>query len=99
MFTSAISTDDKSNRFTPVRTGLQTLLNAARAWSADRAVRLGAGIAYYSLFALIPVLFLAVSLAGFIFGQDAAGGAIEDAISDAVGPEIAALVTLAMDRV
>ncbi len=78
---------------------MRTLLNAARAWSADRAVRLGAGIAYYSLFALIPVLFLAVSLAGFVFGQDAAGGAIEDAISEAVGPEIAAFVTLAIDRV
>jgi membrane protein len=62
-------------------------------------VRLGAGIAYYSLFALVPVLFLAVSLAGFFFGQDVAGGAIEDAISDAVGPELAAFVVLAIDRV
>ena len=94
-----ISIEDSSNGFTPVRTAVRTLLNAARAWSADRAVRLGAGIAYYSLFALIPVLFLAVSLAGFFFGQDVAGGAIEEAISDAVGPEIAAFVVLAIDRV
>ena len=42
---------------------MHTLVNAARAWSADRAGRLGAGIAYYSLFTLVPILLLAVSLA------------------------------------
>lgn len=77
---------------------MHILVNAARAWSADRAVRLGAGIAYYSLFALVPILLLAVSLAGIFFGEDAAGSAIEDAISDAMGPEIAALVALGIDR-
>jgi len=99
VFTCWISIEDSSDGFAPVRTAAHTLLNAARAWSADRAVRLGAGIAYYSLFALIPVLFLAVSLAGFFFGQDVAGGAIEDAISDAISPEIAELVVMAIDEV
>lgn len=45
-------------------------MESGRARSDDRAVRLGAGIAYYSLFALIPALAAAVSLASLFFSRD-----------------------------
>ncbi len=74
-----------------------TLLRSAKAWSDDRAIRLGAAIAYYSLFALIPILLLAVSLAGIIYGQEVAGSSLENGLRDAVGEEIAALLVGAID--
>lgn len=41
-------------------------------WNADRAPRLGAALAYYTVFALAPGLLLITALAGFLLGQDAA---------------------------
>jgi membrane protein len=80
-----------------IRGILDTLVKSAEAWSADRAIRLGAGLAYYSLFALIPVLFLAGALAGILFGKEVASGALEDWLSTAIGPEIAAVVVQVVD--
>ena len=42
---------------------------AGDAWMADNAPRLGAALAFYSLFSLAPVLIVAVSVAGFVFGE------------------------------
>jgi len=39
------------------------------AWRDDRAIRLGAGLAYYGLLALVPMLILAVVLASLVFSQ------------------------------
>jgi membrane protein len=41
-------------------------------WNADKAPRLGAALAYYTVFSLAPLLVLAVAIAGFFFGQEAA---------------------------
>jgi len=48
------------------------LKQASAAWLADNAPRLGAALAFYTLFSLAPVLIVAVSIAGFVFGQNAA---------------------------
>ena len=45
------------------------LRQAGAAWLADNAPRLGAALAFYTLFSLAPVLIVAVSVAGFIFGD------------------------------
>lgn len=55
-------------------TGL--LRRAGEAWIADNAPRLGAALAFYTLFSLAPVLIVAVSIAGFVFGEKAAQGEI-----------------------
>ncbi len=39
------------------------------AWSADKAPRLGAAVAYYSVFSLAPLLVIAVAIAGMVFGE------------------------------
>jgi membrane protein len=43
---------------------------AHRSWSDHRAIRIGAGVAYYWLFAIVPLAALAVHLAGFFFSND-----------------------------
>jgi membrane protein len=52
------------------------LRQAGAAWFADNAPRLGAALAFYTLFSLAPVLIIAVSVAGFVFGEKAAQGEI-----------------------
>ncbi|MDJ0953980.1 MAG: YhjD/YihY/BrkB family envelope integrity protein, partial [Acidimicrobiia bacterium] len=38
-------------------------------WRDDRAIRLGAGLAYYAVFAAIPLLTSAIAIAGVIFTE------------------------------
>src|SRR5262249_6882052 len=52
----------------------------------------GAALAYYSMFAIAPIILLAVALAGLIFGEDAARGAVSAQIQQTVGPEVAAAI-------
>ena len=49
---------------------------AAQGWLADNAPSMGAALAYYTLFSMAPLLLIAVSVAGLVFGADAARGEI-----------------------
>jgi len=51
--------------------------DAATNWSNHNDSRQGAAIAYYSIFSLGPVLVIAIAIAGFFFGEDAARGNVE----------------------
>jgi membrane protein len=48
------------------------LMRAYSDWSADSATRLGAALAYYTLFSIAPVLVVVIGVAGFFVGQAAA---------------------------
>ncbi|MCZ6738933.1 MAG: YihY/virulence factor BrkB family protein [Actinobacteria bacterium] len=82
----------------PVVKTVQLLVVSARSWIDDRVIRLGAAVAYYSLFTLIPVLFLAVSLASIFFGQDRVDAEVEKQIADLLGDDIASAVTSAIEQ-
>ncbi len=58
----------------------------------DKAMRLSAALAYYSVFSLAPLLIIAISIAGTIFGEDAARGAIEAELTESIGQQAAAAV-------
>ncbi len=69
------------------------LLRAALiGWWNDRALSLGAAISFYTIFSLAPVLLIVVSVAGLIFGREAAQGAIVAEIGGLAGAEPAAAV-------
>lgn len=59
---------------------------------ADKAMRLSAALAYYSVYSLAPLLIIAISIAGAIFGDDAARGAIEYQLTNAIGRDSAVAV-------
>ncbi len=61
-------------------------------WVNDRASREGAALAFYTVFSLAPILVLAIAIAGFFFGQEAARGEIYDQIRDLLGPDSARAV-------
>jgi membrane protein len=50
------------------------LKKAASDWMEDQAPTLGAALAYYTVFSLAPLLIIAVSIAGVVFGREAAQG-------------------------
>src|SRR6187455_1956556 len=60
---------------------------ALTAWWDDDAPRLGASLAYYTLFAIAPVLLVATAIAGMVFGAEAVGGEIVGQLDQLLGRE------------
>ena len=67
-------------------------------WNAVKAQRLGAALAYYTVFSLAPLLIIAILLAGAIFGQTAAKESIVGEISYLMGPQGAAGVASLLEQ-
>ena len=63
------------------------LKDAARGWMEHRAQRLGASLAFYTTLALAPLSIIAVAVAGYFFGAEAARGEIVDQIDHLVGEQ------------
>jgi uncharacterized BrkB/YihY/UPF0761 family membrane protein len=50
------------------------LKTAGASWLEDYAPSMGAALAYYTLFSLVPLLLLVISIAGLVFGAEAVRG-------------------------
>ena len=60
-----------------MRSGILILAKTAAAgWWNDRAMSLGASISFFTAFSLAPMLLVAISVAGLLFGRQAAQGAV-----------------------
>ena len=66
-------------------------------WYDDRAPRLGAALAYYTVFALAPGLILIIALAGVVLGKEAAQGQIISQVEDLAGEAGAEAVRAAIE--
>jgi membrane protein len=58
---------------------------AVSAWINDSAPSKGAALAYYATFSIAPLLFIAMSVAGLIFGAEAVQGAVLAQLADLMG--------------
>src|SRR3954454_13949173 len=58
----------------------------------DKAQRLGAALAYYTVFSLAPLLLIAISIAALVFGREAAQGQIFGQLHGVLGPQAAQAV-------
>jgi membrane protein len=74
------------------RVYLQLLRVAARGWVQHRAPSMGAALAFYSAFTLAPLLIIVISIAGAIFGEHAARGAIDTQLMSIFGPTAAGAI-------
>jgi membrane protein len=72
---------------------------AFNAWLDDHAPSMGAALAYYTLFSLAPLLLIAISLAGLLFGPEAARGEIFGQLQGLVGSAGAAAVQQLLESV
>ncbi len=60
---------------------------AVSSWSDDNAPSMGAALAYYTLFSIAPLLLIVISIAGLIFGVEAARGEIVGQLEGLMGPQ------------
>src|SRR5215813_15491512 len=78
------------------RTFLQGCISLGKktiySWLDDRAPTIGAAIAFYTMFSLAPMLVIVIAVAGFVFGREAAEGALFGDLAKLVGPESAGAV-------
>jgi membrane protein len=65
---------------------------AGEAWVDDYAPSMGAALAYYTVFSLAPLLLIVISVAGLVFGPDAARGEIFGELRDLMGDDAAKAV-------
>ncbi|MEW5917058.1 MAG: YihY/virulence factor BrkB family protein [Gemmatimonadota bacterium] len=77
---------------------LQLLWKAIEKWFSDSASRHGAAIAYYTLFALAPVLMVVIAIAGSVFGDEAVRGQIVNEIAALIGRDGAEAVQTLLRR-
>jgi membrane protein len=90
----------KSESGDPRDSGRLLLFEAASEFMEDRALRLGAGLAYYGLITLAPLLILLIGIAGLFVGEEAANGQLVETLEQWFGAEAAQAFTetvVAMD--
>jgi membrane protein len=58
---------------------------ALAGWWNDEVPRLGASLAYYTLFSLAPILVIAIAIGGLIFGEEAVRGELVGQIQGLLG--------------
>lgn len=62
-------------------------LAAGKRWAADNAFRHAAAVSFYTLFSLAPITVIAVTLAGAVFGAEAAQGELSDQLTGLIGAD------------
>ena len=67
-------------------------------WSKDKASRLSAALAYYTVFSLAPLLIIVIAIAGAVFGEEAARGEIVGQIQGLVGKDGAEFIETAIEN-
>ncbi len=72
---------------------------AFNAWNDDYAQSMGAALAYYTMFSIAPVLLIVISIAGLVFGEDAARGEIAEQLQTLMGQQGALAVQALVDSV
>ncbi|MEM9809048.1 MAG: YihY/virulence factor BrkB family protein [Cyanobacteria bacterium P01_D01_bin.56] len=69
-----------------------------REWNNDKASRLAAALAYYTMFSLAPLLVIVIAIAGFFFDQADVQSQLTQQIQGLVGEEGAAFAQTALDN-
>jgi membrane protein len=72
------------------------LKEAFSEWQEDKVSLLAAALAYYTVFSITPLLVIAIAIAGFVFGRDAAQGEIVQQINGLVGEQGAQAIEMGL---
>lgn len=76
-------------------TWMDLIKRTMNAWMADKALRLSAALAYYSVFSIAPLLVICIAAAGMVLGDDAVAGRVHDQMRTYIGsPAAAALESM-----
>jgi membrane protein len=78
-----------SNALVNLCQSFHVLKAAIREWNEDKVPRLGAALAYYSVFSIGPLLMITIAVAALVFGREAAQGEVVREIKGTVGEPVA----------
>jgi len=68
-----------------VREYLDVLKQTFKEFGEDKVPRLGAALAYYTIFSIGPLLLISVAMAGIFLGQEAAQGRVSAQLDHVFG--------------
>jgi membrane protein len=81
------ATDVAGGKLPPWRHLYNFMKDSVQAWIDDYAPSMGAALSYYTLFSIAPLLLIVISVAGLVFGEEAARGHISATLSSFLGAE------------
>jgi membrane protein len=79
-------------------TVIDFLRDSAQDWGRANGSMLAAGLAYYTIFSLAPLLVIIVNVAGLVLGPSAAEGMLVDQIGGVVTPQVAETIENAIEN-
>jgi membrane protein len=82
----------------PWRDSVKLFAQAGGLWLERNAFVHAGSLAFYTLFSMAPVVIIAVSIAGTVFGEETARGEIVSHLVNLVGPEVAQTLEDAVKR-
>ena len=68
-------------------------------WQQDKASRIAAALAYYTVFSISPLLVIAIAIAGAFFGQETAQQQISEQLTGLVGEDGIKPILMALDNI
>jgi membrane protein len=69
------------------KAGWPLLKDTVKKWQEDDVLELGAALSYYTVFSLAPLLFIAIAIAGLVYGHDAVQGRLVAEIRGLIGQQ------------
>ncbi len=81
------------------RNVIRLLEHAYEHWRAERTMRLGAGIAYYTLFAAVPILSLAAALVARLVSAEQSKEFLVEALDGLVGDQAVTIADTVLDAI
>lgn len=81
-----------------MKTLFELLKAAFQEWKEDKASRLAAGLSYYTIFSLAPLLLVAITIVGFVMDPGQIEGELYNQIEDLVGQQGADMVRTMVDN-
>ena len=79
------------------RTILALIRKTLSKWNDDPTLRFGAGLAYYTAFAVVPLVFIVVEVATWMVGQSAAEGVLMEEAERLIGEQGAQAINQLLD--
>lgn len=79
-----------------VKEWFRLIMRTYEEWSFDQAFLHAAALGFYTLFSMAPILIIAVAVAGFFLGPEAARGELREQVEEMIGGESAEVVEAAV---
>jgi membrane protein len=82
-----------------IKSAFELLKQTASDWMADNAPRLGASLAYYTVFSISPLMLIALGIAGLLFNEEVARKQIMDQVASVLGAQSAQAISTLLQSV